>query len=271
MAFAVVLLAVFAAVATYAVPQFFDRPVAVDPAEKLRALQARFRAGEKVRLLGETGAPEWVKLMTEPRVSKLHADPDRPYSVMSTAKALVELLPECPTNRYRFRAEVQHADANQTMSRMGIYFFHHFHADGNDTEHSLMELTFADRLMQRDYKPGPRELKLEQIRYTERPSDITAAIPRTLGAGSIQYPEPPAGERPWRTLEMKVDDDALEIFWDGTKVITQSRHVLAKKVALILPPRRPDPVEPFQPTSGLGLYVASGTALFRNVEVQTLP
>jgi len=92
-------------------------------------------------------------------------------------------------------------------------------------------------------------------------------VPQTVFQAPILADRPAVGG-PWRTLEARMDGNAFSASWDGKLDYTTAKFSArdVDQVQLFLK-ARPDPPIAFQARAGLGVYVDSGSAAFRNLRI----
>jgi hypothetical protein len=82
-------------------------------------------------------------------------------------------------------------------------------------------------------------------------------------------PAEPGKGKLWRELAVEVRPSGVRFFWEGRYVRSVSRTTF-RELAKKLVQRPADPVPEFAPREGLGLYVETSAASFRNVVLEPL-
>jgi serine/threonine protein kinase len=244
--------------------------------EALAALSRDLDLNKKVTLIGERGRPGYFRILTDLKPTKIVEAPDGTFSIQDWDHGLVELLPDPRLDRYRFRAEVRHERQNDQSSRVGIYFAHSKHPDGESVSHFHCNVAFNDlvEVGGRDAKgfhPG-NDVGLQTHR--QAPGGLIHSTNHVYQAVHFFTPARPVGALgPWRKIAVELRPDTVKVFWEGKCIATTPRALLLLSArSLIARRNQPLPANSpqFLPHGGLGLYVSLGVASFRDVLVEPL-
>jgi serine/threonine protein kinase len=267
--------------------------------KEMAQLLERLQKGEKVTLIGKSGAPpaqRWLpnKFGTLRPRTKI----DDPFCIIGgTSASMLELLPATPKS-FRVRAQVQHLESidQEDMPRgyVGIYFDHRAHLEGESRTDGFFRLAFNDRTatapIQKNALPQSK-LGLNFVFHQKQGKDLPI---QQIFDGEVYQPFVPAGKAnpmPWRSLMVEVSPEQIRTFWEGqlvksflkktgangaveNEVGCDPRRIL-QRAALqtghreFLPQPRPDTGTAL--SGGLGFYVQQGVAAFRYVEIKPLP
>jgi serine/threonine protein kinase len=229
----------------------------------------------KVTLIGESGPPGYFDVKTNKTVTKIVEASDGAFSVQNWEYGLVELLPDPHLERYRFSAEVRHERQADQESRVGIYFAHSQHEDGNTVAHFHCNIAFNDLVdvgaVNANGNHEGNSVGLQAHR--QLPTGLAPHKADIVKPDIFFRPAKPVGALgPWRKLAVEVRPETIKVFWDEQSS-TIPRATLMKN-ARILSAKRDEPLPnnhpQFAPRDGLGLYASLGVASFRNVIVEPL-
>ena len=272
--------------------------------KEMRAL----RRGEKVILIGETGAPRyhrWAVGMGEAG----EQGAGKQFMAFALETGLLELLPDSQTDRYRFSAEF-HVDASvKTDSKAGIYFAHNRSVlDGRVAVDRIVTVEFNDdHLTQMPFKnlklPEPGKpsvydpVTIREGIYYGLPTGKFKAEVTPLTYLRVMDPLDSAGMKkwdqiPWRQIVATVGPDDVRVEWrdpDGTyrpvgieshrlpfqpaiptsKLMAREEHYKGE-LKKDYPGIDTSGFKPYSPRGGVGLYVYGARVLFRNVVIEPL-
>jgi hypothetical protein len=221
---------------------------------------------------------------------------------------LVELVPEVPWERYRFRVEVQ--DVAARTDGVGIYFALRGEATAQGREYWFYEWTFAERTRQEEniafhtaiggstvglgaspLGTGPLSATFRIIRgnadnqaralvnawrHGVKDRETVPSFSHFM-AGALGTEKRPFNVRrgEWRRLTLEVTPDLVSLFWDRDKlpfaVIPASLFRDNQTILASLPPARGKNVPPAAPRGGIGFYCEKGAACFRRATLEPLP
>jgi eukaryotic-like serine/threonine-protein kinase len=243
-----------------------------DPERVPRALAKKAKSG-RVTLIGDTGPPEWSRWNVGEGTVMVSPEIDAPYSFTTVDHGRLELLRNAPGPRYWFKAEVKHDKVVNLRGFAGIYFGHSTRATETETKRFWYDVKFAEHGTAAVQYDGPEagrqysevlltcerlQLPME-VRDRFFPKDV-----RDVFLSAQELRQAPG----WRQLRVKVGSEEIQIFLDD-------RPLKAVSVAELNASRKSisggQPVTrdfKFDPNGGLGLYVFSGKASFRNVTVE---
>jgi hypothetical protein len=190
---------------------------------------------------------------------------DQPFCVRSKELAILELRSRPPWVRFRLEARVRHEDSQPDEGEVGIYVAHNqYDADNKRCYHALGTFGFADK------GKGPCRGKTD-FRIWHLP----VLPPHTVSgsaSGPVLFFDPArliGDSRPWRKLALEVTPEEIRGYWEDAFVGSLSQEVMEnKQTAALL--HLPFLNWQFDPTGGLGLFVDSGTASFRDVRISPL-
>ncbi len=264
-----------------------------DPDRPLRAVRARFAAGQASTLIGEHGRPAWSAWAIEAD-GRSFLDREGGFVVQARELALLELLPQAPPAPFRLRADVRH-EQGDWHGCVGLFAAHRAASRTPETPRLFLCFAYND------------VIDLEALANARIPKQANGALRQTLGGNPASlnawlYAQrgteavvdvrdhlipsavfTPAGQNggPWRTLVIDVHADHAVASLSGVptgplgfkavneKLATQVVTLLARDAArygLLAD------VDPHLDRSGsLGLLVHRGNAAFRNVVLEPLP
>jgi serine/threonine protein kinase len=244
--------------------------------EALTVLSRELDLKKKTTLIGERGRPGYFRWRSDEKSGKILSTPNDEFSIQNWDYGLVELLPDPRLERYRFRAEVRHERQANQESRVGIYFGHREHPDGEAAVHLHCNVAFNDLV---DVgRPGAKGIHPGNAVGLQAHCQPPAGLQNDkvyIDKATIFFnPTKPVGMLgPWRRIAVEVRPVSIQVFWDGNRIATTPRANLMMSVRpqiarLNQPLANNQP--PFAPRDGLRLYVSLGVASFRNVIVEPL-
>jgi serine/threonine protein kinase len=264
-------------------------PEEADRLQKQQALTAHKQdlgQKKKVILIGERGQPGYHQWKTDDKPGKILFAEDGAFSVQNWEYGLVELLDDPGLERYRFRAEVRHERQAHQESRVGIYFAHSQHPEGETVAHYHSNVAFNDLVEDVDAKGAKGIRKSNAVGLQAHRQFAGGLISHKAyieDAQALFVPARPVGALgPWRGIAVEVRPERIKVFWkeNGSArkpreecIAITPRAVLMRNVRpLIAKPDQPLPANApkFTPRGSLGLYVSLGVASFRNVIVEPL-
>jgi hypothetical protein len=209
-------------------------------------------------------------------------DAGKCFVIETLNTCLWELTPGPGCERYLLSCEVRH-DAGRDDSRVGLYFgYREETAASGGRQGRFGTLTFADfgrpAESQRgvDGQPVSRAMVRLYLFFEEGGTRNYHPAPATPGV-EFRPAIPGAGASPWRRLTLEVTPEGIKTSWadpDSGPPLTeevQAGHLKrrldwmqARHPGLTAPPAE------HRPRSGIGLYVISGRASFRNLVVRPL-
>jgi hypothetical protein len=225
-----------------------------DPDEPLKKIENEMKQGRAVMLLGRTGEPAWLRWLAP---GKVQGPANEAFTIQSENKAMLLLLPESKTPRYRIDAELR-PDAKAKGA--GLFVCHSAHETGNgplnaqcvarlnvDTQKTYMELVH--------HVPNKKELNYRGV--------------QVVAAKSL-----PPSQTTWYRLSIKVSPAGIVMVVDGIEVASLAAAKRLEFANALLQGRqelRSDVHPVFGPLGGLGLFVEAGVVSFRNVDLTPLP
>jgi serine/threonine-protein kinase len=262
-----------------------------NPQRYLDWAERELARGRPVTLLAQSGRPDWYRWRAGGARSSLSQAADGSFLVSTWAEhGLLELLPDVPCASYRLRAQVSHRDsktASASEAVCGVYVGHGVSRRPGGEVQLATFLHFNDIVRDQDADQGPRKprpfnyVKLATSFFCEGGEHSLVTGPLASRAGAKFAPTGKIAQAPWHTLEVTVAPGSVRGTWDGRPVgeLSTARFLMEAEPTLSawrekLPQQTnllPD-LPPTLPTrGGLGLYVAFGSATFREVVVTPLP
>jgi serine/threonine protein kinase len=252
----------------------------VDPDRPRREDQGKIAKGKSVTLIGEMGPPRYSRLVPFEDMIVASTSLRRPFSYESRSKGRLELLSNVPAQGYRFSAKVLHEmvfpdEGCKALSDTGIYFAY----ATKDQESCWCQLAFADRgdlthLQDRAGAGKTSEVELAISHCDHEPNPQLDFYQKHRIIKSLRFhPEP--GK--WRTVAVEVRPESIRAFWgEGEESVEIGQITPAELLKLSgqrlqgLNGQGPKPQFEFAPQGGLGLFVNSGAAAFRDVVIEPL-
>ncbi len=284
-AYMAILLAMF-------VPLFGPAAVTqLDPDRPLKEIEKKLVRGEKVTLIGETGAPAWSQIRTGGAQTHTSYASDGTFSVHSWDHLCLVKLADVPNrNGYELRAQVRHEQCGN-QSKAGLYFAGYAYPCEGAEVHLFIYVAFNDiedartRMPVNPLIPPGHPIKTNKVffkphLFAQRSGHIVADDdPFDLSRVAFF----PAGRNAdcWRTLVVKVATGSIQVKWEGEQfAATMPTEKLASDFDAALwrfGLRQADSPSVLQlypdlPRGGaLGCYVERGSVSYRGVTVQPLP
>jgi serine/threonine-protein kinase len=246
-----------------------------DPQRILEQFDRELAQGHPVTLLGTTGPPRWQRWRAGAAQSLLASAEDGSCAISSFSEmCLLELLPEVPCDSYRLTAQVRQLK-NEPSGRCGLYCAHQAWAGPGLDIHLYLLLRFNGL-----GQPGRNNTSWLEVRLSGNRVDTPAFDSGTKCAAGPRFPP---NQRPgaWHTLELTVRPGLVQAAWDRqlfdldlpAAQYTAQVADLVKDQARLTPQYAgllPAPPADLPSRGGLGLYVHSGTATFKEVIVTPL-
>jgi serine/threonine protein kinase len=222
-------------------------------------------AGRTLHLLGSEGRPEWLTWFGSPPIFK--GSESEPFEFRSEDRSMVEIVRNTAADRYSFTSEVCHLGSDHVDGEIGIYL---------GRQHgSAHEVCWVIAFNESDAENLPaadeqRQANRNLVRFK------ILVLPRYGKGQTVQeeiarLPFDSRGKE-WRRLRIDVTGRQLRITWAG-----QSFEPIDMASASVKYRRWLHDVAHVQDVSaepdwrgGLGLYVAHGSAAFRNTELAPL-
>lgn len=282
---ALLLLAVLSVALGTILPHRFRSPDAV-----LLELQQQLSQGRPVTLIGPTGLPVWSRNVHGNMILSSDKTHEGACVYSSLGYGLLLLLPELPVDRYHLRAEIRQASLLTTRRegmQTGGLFLGYVHDDSIAPGvflHAAKHLSFLDH----HYTPNepeaythPEYVSFGDLFLLERPGDFPYL---SLRRDRYRYPFQPSivCPGPWRTVELRVEPDAVAVFWydDGNTPVCfaevghlamlHSARTTAQTLQGPLPQLQYEPPV-WNPRRGLGLWCHRAAYAVRNLTITPLP
>jgi serine/threonine-protein kinase len=241
-----------------------EPPEPEDPDRFVAVARGELLAGRAVRLINETGRPQWSRWSLGRGAVTDCPMGDGTFYVHSFDPCLLELLRPPLPPRYLLTAQVRHIVSER--GEVGIYFAHSRRTTAQGVEHCYCQLIFNDQKA-----APPKWAKLQLHRYRERGPLPVFDYPGTTGISWKIPARRPADPLPWRTLEVKVTPEKIQARWENEPFKEIARPFIVKRATVVLKEDPDlDPRREFLPQGGLGLYVDRGGASYRRVVIQPI-
>jgi serine/threonine-protein kinase len=245
------------------------------PDDPQRQFAKQINRGETVVLLGEQGDPARHTVVRGVGVTEWHYESDNTYSIDSQRDAAIEIFPNPLCDRYRFRAQVRHNRLTGNRSRVGIFVMRRMVGEAPDQKMAMITLTIS--MDDRDLKAasGPRngispllaasaELNLNW--YHTASSKYGQTLLRALP--HVVYTPNERLVNPWQELVLDVSPERVSAKWGDREIAPVSLGPGPNLPAAV----KMQSVKPSDLDSrgGLGFFVTSGSASFKNASIQPL-
>jgi tRNA A-37 threonylcarbamoyl transferase component Bud32 len=235
--------------------------------DALAQIESELAAGQPVELIPPTGGPRYQAWRSAHPSQVVTQSPTEAFALQSREYGLVELLRDPRCDSYRFEAEIRHESSNGIRGCVGLYFADFMITTAGDIEHWYCTVEFNDqsdfKQVDRDwpYPGNPVRLMVKRQMESERHPDTLDPSIETFFA-----PRAPRQQNIWRHLAIEVRPADVRFSWAGQAPrslpcarLDQITRKHLKSAAGVVPE--------FHPRGGLGLYVFSSAASFRNVWV----
>jgi serine/threonine-protein kinase len=242
---------------------------------------------QKVTVMGPAGENAILRMRVGQETSAFSVAADGTYSVHSSDRCLLEVMPDPLHDSYCFRAQVRH-ELSDKFGEVGLYIAHCAYPGPYADIHLFTQLTFNDvedirlswpKIPRQQPPPKGNNVTLAPQVYSSGQGDVREFGFRSGGVEGATFPAAGAGATKWRNLEIIVSAQSLQAFRDGERVGELPVPQLIKELDRGLKnmcKRNPD--QPllrgvpatFKCRGGLGLYVCRGSAIFRAVSVEPL-
>jgi tRNA A-37 threonylcarbamoyl transferase component Bud32 len=261
-----------------------------DPNRPLREIEGDLAAGRTVTLLAEQGPPRWSRLRLSDAETKTFTDPeDGSFALASYDLALLELVRDPQTSRYRVRAQVR-MDRESHQGRVGLYARRRELPAEQGLLQAFVEFSYNDLRPAMEFPAGAPVHLLPQ--FPGNPIDLFVHLYQRRGRehtdDAIHHNvRPPARiqrdwkqvKRTWRDLVLEVTPEEVRCTWDGIPSgpvrLALYRDPLADKIPRYKVNKgaklQPTPEDCLPIRGGVGLFVVRATASFRSVTIEPLP
>ncbi len=277
------------------VPLFVLAAVArLDPDRPVKEIERRLAKGEKVTLIGETGAPAWFHTRVGGKHTRQTMAPDGAFTIDSWDDlCLMELVRDPQSERYVITARVRHEKSND-HGEVGIYFGRREPPCEGIDMHTFFSLSYNDihNLADFNNKRLPPAMKV----LVKQPTSNTIYFSyhmygrqadKRIADGHLRDWSRPEAFQPvgyqggqgeqWRMLTVNVTADRIEASWEGMPLVVQvptaGLATLADtQLAVMGIPRVAGAGVRQQFSSpqrgGLGIFVRESSASFSSVTVE---
>jgi hypothetical protein len=259
-----------------------------DPDRPLRAVRAELARGRPVTLIPASGPPRWSRVRAGDSGTKIVTADDGRFTVHSWDMGMIELLPEVPHDKFRFRVKVRH-EQSDPAGQVGLYVARRGYGGSKRETDLFVGMTFNDVLSEHPTPttpefearfPGPRDnvVRLGAGVNGELPNgDRWDVLPNVVAGAAFQ----PRGvfADTWRELELVVTPDGVTGTWEGRPVgVLPSQKAVAHLMEQVTHQRGRYPGDPFllgmepaySPRGGVGLFLFHGSASFHSAVIETL-
>jgi serine/threonine-protein kinase len=247
-----------------------------DPDRPLRAITANLARGQEQTLIGPTGPPAWFRWWGREAAPQITPAADGTFTINDWDYGFLELVPDPQTESFLFSADVREHESRGGSS--GLYFGHSTADTSGPAIHFLCEYGVSEA----NVAGGPVNLRLNLRRWHFTPvDDPHASGPHTGTKACLERQDDLTRKSgPWGRLALRVTPAEIRIFWQVREVGRYSRTQLQQDMrwwrqverepleTLGFAADRPDP--PLAARGGLGLFVSSCFASFRNVTIEPL-
>lgn len=252
------------------------------PVNHLPEIDAQVAASQPVALIGASGRPRWLHLVTGGDRTQTSLADDGSFGVHSWGFCLLELLPDTRHESYKITAQVRHLKSDQ-RGEVGFYVARQAHAGRHDYQYfvhmayndvrSIAEL-FGSLPPDRAKKLNNQGNSVGLMPHLYADRDSTFPLDQSQGVrGAVFKPSGFKGG-PWRDLEISVTPEKIVGSWDSSVVGTLPAAQVAREFDKFQTfARKTIPDDPllvsmspeYKPRGGIGLYVQQSSAFFRNV------
>jgi serine/threonine protein kinase len=244
-----------------------------DPERVPRALEAKARRGP-VTLIGPTGPPVWSRWIEGEDAVMVSREMQQPFYYTAAESGRLELLPHAPGPRYRFKAEVKHERNVTQTSLAGLYFGSNTVVNDVETKHFWFSFLFSEFGPSSIIHRGPDgRQNWSQIALMRRRFQLPTDGPSTVEtkAKNLFLPAQSTGLLPdWQPLEIVVESDKVQAWWQHRQLPPVSLAELDSNFESVKERKIVRRDSKFSSHGGLGVFVYSGKASFRNVIVEPL-
>ncbi len=253
-------------------------PKPAPPEDPIVQAKKRLREGQAITFVGEQWPPALpLNVISGKDRAVIRESGDRCVTVEAHQPILVQFFDDPGIDSYTFRIQVRY-NGRDFGERVGIYVGHQKFSTPDGDKHFFLPLSFTDNERSPD---APKGLKKEQVQLSGI-REIQAALlesrvgaagsfkPYTFKGGRHSFPRPKHdGESEWHKLEVIARPNQWEFRFDGataSKVpVPLAEHVI-DALQGFHKGGEPLPLQ-LNPRGGLGLFIQSGTASFRNAEI----
>jgi tRNA A-37 threonylcarbamoyl transferase component Bud32 len=214
-------------------------------------------------LIGAKGGPQKFEWLLGEKDAVVNTEVDGTFTIRTRKVALLQLWTAPAGASYHLEAEV--SNGNEAGGSAGLFFGHERFRIPPKVGHQFGVVSTAEQ-------PGPRPPVGEQppgraylyVGYCTEPAP--ADISRHYLSRALVFPAAVPGAHVWRKLEAEVSPQSLEALWTGRSVAKISDAEFPQ-IAQTTQALRGDPWH-VAAGGGLGIFVESGTASFKQVVVR---
>ena len=259
--------------------------IAYAPERAVRKIEGELALGRTVTLIGMKGEPRWSRWRAGQSRSHTVLDDDSTFTVQTWDLALLELVPDPRSRRYRITAQVRH-DKSDVAGGVGLYFAHKVYPGNRADIHSFTQLHFngvrggADILavlpddIRARRPPRGNAVQITSRLYEDGNHPLKVDWKIAGVDGPLFKPFGETNGR-WNDLEVTVTPECVTARWNGHPAFAVATAEIEQNVNEKLTERPPPPGNPLSRVSpmkfnlrgGLGLYLWRGSASFRAVTI----
>jgi serine/threonine-protein kinase len=238
--------------------------------QALEAMERNLAAGLPVQLIGAKGSPQWFRWRTTEATKAISQAADDTLTIQSWEYGLLELVPDPQCERYRLRAQVRHDHGNSLHGSAGIYFGYSGFMTDQGLRHCYGKVEFNELMNYAVVYPRWPAAG-NPVNFTLHVHLEPSMVTHGSGPPPLEFFRPAAhlGGEGWRDLAVEVRPSGIRFFWEGRHVKSLSQAEL-RQLAKMLAKGLADPAPEFAPRGGMGLYVYTSAASFRNVVLEPL-
>lgn len=259
-----------------------------DPREPIRS---DLRAGKPVTLIDKNGNPKQVfKLIGGGGTAHAERDPAGWWRVDTTSVVLVEFLDDPGVDSFTLTGEVRGLNL-ATIPEVGLFVSHRLVKTPDGDWHFQLEHVYGECPDNYVVPPAPAGLPLRPPKSkVYKPDVVRPGFPPAAGHRVVRLHGSQLAERdgenpedfrswevnrddpqeggPWRLMGIHASGTTFSVSWGGKDDYTIPEIAIGRlhKLQSFLR-ERPDPPLSFSARGGLGVYVAGGSASFRNLTV----
>jgi hypothetical protein len=237
------------------------------PTDPLADSRKKLQAGETVVLIPETGMPAWWRPVHGDHVKPYLDEVTKTFTIDANRWAFVELFTDPGIDRYRFEFEVRQLRTADVM-RQGGYVGRHLVPSPYRAAHAFLSLGTTECLSQFNGEPRPGLVICRHhfLIVNEDGLDVN----HKSQFQDVRFPGvADLAQRPWRRVEVDVSPVEFVWFLNGQEVGRTAARLEGLERSTIVSGTSlpPDTQLWFTPRGGLGVYVESSIASFRNARI----
>jgi serine/threonine protein kinase len=261
------------AAAVFVAYHYWPRPA--PPEDPIAKAKQRLIEGQTVTFIGESWPVRLpLTVISGKDRAAFHESGDRMVTISAHQPVLIQFFDDPGIDSYTFRVEIRYG-GRDFGDRVGVYVGHQKFTTPDGDKHFFLPLTFNDHAFDPNGPdaPPPQVLGVREIQAALLESRFGAPgsfSPHNLKGGRRDFPKPKHdGDQEWHKLEVIAGPNEWEFRFAGTQNLKVpmplAKHVIDELQRFH---KGPEPL-PLQLNSrgGLGLFIFSGSASFRNAEI----